>query len=274
MKKLLTAALLCLILHGAAMAEIEMYAANVGKGDAILLRCGEYACLIDAGKEKAEQAVRTAMEEMEIDALDAVFITHCDKDHTGGLKWLRKSEIEIRAIYASKFHPDKSTGKHQATKTAEKLGLAVQWLGRGDEIALGDSGAVLRVLAPEAEFPSNEDDNSLVMLLDSADGRILLGGDMEEAEEALLLTSGQDLRCDVLKVPNHGDSDACSERLLAACGAKVAVISTSTEEKPDTPDRALLQSLQAAKCETYITQDSDCGIYLRLNQGEISVEYR
>ena len=274
MKKLLLATLVCLLLWGVALAEVEMYTVNVGKGDAILLRTGGYTCLIDTGKDKAQPAIEAAMEEMNITALDAVFITHCDKDHVGGLKWLRKSDMEIRAIYASKYHPDKTAKKHQATKTAEKLGLEVGWLGMGDTVALGESGAVFRVLAPQKEIPGNEDDNSLVMLLDSPDGRILLAGDMEQKEEVVLLGSGQDLRCDILKVPNHGDTDACSTQLIAACAPRAAVISTSTEEKPDTPDKKVIKNLNKAGCETYITQESKKGVYIRLDGGEITAEYR
>ena len=274
MKKLLAAILICLLLWGVALAEIEMYTVNVGKGDAIILRTGNYTCLIDTGKDKAEEAIRAALNEMGIEALDAVFVTHCDKDHTGGLKWLRKSEVEIRAIYASKYHPDKTKKKHQATKTAEKLGIDVTWLGKGDEVILGDSGAVLRVLAPEKEIPGNEDDNSLVMMLESPDGRILLGGDMEQKEEVMLLGSKQDLKCDVMKVPNHGDTDACSTQLIAAAQPRTAVISTSTEEKPDTPDKKVIKNLEKTSCAVYITQNSQKGVFIRLNAGEITAEYR
>lgn len=274
MKKLLAAMLVLLLLWGVALAEVEMYTVNVGKGDAIILRTGGYTCLIDTGKDKAEDAIRAALDEMGVTALDAVFITHCDKDHVGGLKWLRKSDLDIRAVYASKYHPDKTKKKHQATKTAEKLGLEVTWLGRGDEVALGESGAVFRVLAPETEIPGNEDDNSLVMLLDSPDGSILLAGDMEQKEEVLLMQSGQDLKCDVLKVPNHGDTDACSRMLILSCNPKIAVISTSTEEKPDTPDKKVLKNLEKTGCETYITQNSNKGVFVRMNMGEITAEYR
>ena len=274
MKRIWAAILICLLLWGVAVAEIEMYAVNVGKGDAIILRTGGYTCLIDTGKDQAEASIRKALEDMNITALDAVFITHCDKDHVGGLKWLRKSDLEIRAIHASRYHPDKTRKKHQATKTAEKLGLEVIWLGQGDSVALGDTGAVFRVLAPQAEIPGNEDDNSLVMLLDSPDGRILLCGDMEQKEELLLLQSGQDLRCDVLKVPNHGDADACSAQLIAAAKPAVAVISTATEEKPDTPDKRVLKNLKSAGCQTYVTQDYAGGVYLKLDQGQVSVSDR
>lgn len=256
-----------------AMAEIEFTAAAVGKGDALLVRAGGYTCLIDTGKADAEDRLARVLDYYGIEALDAVFITHTDKDHAGGLKWLRKSDIEIRSIYASRYHPESSLKKHQAVKTAEKLGLEVQWLGAGDQVPLGDTGAVFRVVAPEAEIPNNEDDNSLVMLLDSPDGRILFAGDMELLEEMNLIASGADLKCDVLKVPNHGDQDACSANLIAACAPKVAVISTDAQEKSDTPDPRVLNDLDRAGCETFITQDCTLGVRVTLNAGEVHAEY-
>lgn len=255
------------------MAEIEFTAAAVGKGDALLVRAGGYTCLIDTGKADAEDRLARVLDYYGIEALDAVFITHTDKDHTGGLKWLRKSDIEIRSIYASRYHPESSLKKHQAVKTAEKLGLEVQWLGAGDQVPLGDTGAVFRVVAPETEIPNNEDDNSLVMLLDSPDGRILFAGDMELLEEMNLIASGADLKCDVLKVPNHGDQDACSANLIAACAPKVAVISTNAQEKSDTPDPRVLNDLDRAGCETFITQDCTLGVRVTLNAGEVHAEY-
>lgn len=270
---LLLAALALLIAPVSAHADVEMLAANVGKGDALLLRAGDYVCLIDAGKNDAQPAVEAALAHWQIDALDAVFITHTDKDHVGGLKWLRKSDIEIRAIYASKYHPESTKKKHQAVKTAEKLELELNWLAAGDEIPLGDSGALLRVLAPEREIPGNEDDNSLVMMLESPDGRMLLTGDMEHREEALLLTSDAALECDVLKVPNHGDGDACSAQLIRACGAQLAVISTSSDEKPGTPDEAVLKNLKGAGCEVFITQNCALGVLVTLRGGEASAQY-
>ena len=267
------AAAACLLAFGAARGEVELLAAAVGKGDAILVRAGEYVCLVDTGKSEAQEQLERALRQMGVEALDAVFITHTDKDHTGGLKWLRKSEIEIRAIYASRYYPESSEKKHPAVKAAKKLGLEVNWLGAGDLVSLGDSGAVLQVLAPQIEFPENEDDNSLVMMLDSPDGRVLLAGDMERAEEAQLLASGADLSCDVLKVPNHADGDACGPGLIAACAPSIAVISTDSAEKSDTPDPAVLKNLERSGCKIYVTQDCSFGVHVVLSGGAARAEY-
>ena len=273
MKRILICMLLALMFVASAEAQVRMLAINVGKGDAILIQTGDYTCLIDTGKKKKQENIEAALEQMGIAELDAIFITHTDDDHTGGLKWLRDGDIQIGAIYASAFHPETSAEKHQAVKAAEKLGLEVQWLQAGDTIALGNSGAVFNVLAPEYEIPGNEDDNSLVMMLDSPDGRILLTGDMELAQESVLLNAGYDLSCDVLKVANHADSDTTSRALINACGAKIAVISTSTAEKEDTPDPGVVRSLQNAGCEVFITQECTGGILVTLESGEAFAQY-
>ena len=267
------AAAACLLAFGAARGEVELLAATVGKGDAILVRAGEYVCLVDTGKAEAQAQLERVLSQLGVEALDAVFITHTDKDHTGGLEWLRKSGIEIRAIYASRYYPESSEMKHPAVKTADKLGLEVNWLGAGDAVPLGDSGAVFQVLAPVVEFPENEDDNSLVMMLESPDGRVLLAGDMEQAEEARLLASGADLRCAVLKVPNHADSDACGPGLIAACAPSVAVISTDSAEKSDTPDPIVMKNLEGAGSAVFVTQNCSFGVHVVLSGGAARAEY-
>ena len=268
----LLAGALTLLMCGTAQAQVELFAVNVGKGDALVVRAGDYTCLIDAGKEKAQDQLEVALKALGVEALDAVFITHTDKDHVGGLKWLRESGIDIRAIYASRYYPNTTEKKHPAVKAAKKLDLTVNWLGAGDSVPLGDSGAVFRVLAPAMEIPDDEDDNSLVMMLESPDGRILLTGDMEHVEEAALLASGADLRCDVLKVANHGDSDATSAALIAACAPSVALISTSSEEKPGTPDAGIVRNLQSIGCAVCVTQDASLGVRIALDGGRVAVE--
>ena len=268
----LLAGALTVLMCGTAQAQVELFAVNVGKGDALVVRAGDYTCLIDTGKEKAQEQLEVALKALGVEALDAVFITHTDKDHVGGLKWLRESDIEIRAIYASRYYPNTTEKKHPAVKAAKKLDLTVNWLGAGDSVPLGDSGAVFRVLAPEMEIPDDEDDNSLVMMLESPDGRILLTGDMEHVEEAALLSSGADLRCDVLKVANHGDSDATSAALIAACAPSVALISTDSAEKPGTPDAGIVRNLQGIGCAVCVTQDASLGIRVTLDGGRVAVE--
>lgn len=253
---------------------VELFAVNVGKGDALLVRAGDYTCLIDAGNPWNMGRVRTAMEMMDVEALDAVFLTHADSDHAGGLTWLADSDIPVGAWYASgTFVEVKKEEKHPIAKAAAKRGQSPVWLNRGDRVPLGDSGAAFSVLAPFQTFTDKDNNNSLVMMLESQEGRMLFTGDMELPQEAALMTLGDELSCAVLKVPNHADDDTVSAAFAKACAAQLAVIPTSTMDKPETPDPGVVARLEAAGSKCLVTQDADIGLWVKLSGGQASCEY-
>lgn len=251
--------------------DVWMYAVSVGKADAILLGVGDSVCLIDAGYARSRGKILAAMEQMGVDRLDAVFVTHTDDDHVGGLEWLAESDIEIGAWYASAMYTGiKKEKKHPAVKAAKLDGQSVNWLKAGDSVPLGS--AVLEVLAPSVLNTDKDNNNSLVMMLRSAQGSILLAGDMEFEQERVLLATGASLDCDVLKVGNHADDDTGSDTFILAARPSVAVISTDSAEKPETPDPRLVDLLQSAGAQVCVTQEATGGILVRLTEGVPSVE--
>ena len=245
---------------------LALFAVNVGKGDALLISSNGHSILVDTGYVWNMGGILEAMRYLNVDSLDAVFVTHTDKDHVGGLDWLSSSGIPIGAWYSSAEYADVSKeSKHPAVKAAALRGENVQWLRSGSVVTIGDMR--LDVLAPSVSS-DNENDNSLVMMLSSPDGRILLAGDMEFGEEALLLADHPDLNCDVLKVPNHADNDAASEAFLTACAPEMAVISTSSLEKPETPDPRILAVLEMLGTKVFVTQQATGGICIKLHNGD------
>lgn len=251
--------------------DVWMYAVNVGKADAILVGVDGHAALIDAGYAHSRGKILAAMKRMGVDRLDAVFATHTDDDHVDGLEWLAQSDIEIGAWYASAMYTGvKKEEKHPAVKAAKEDGQTVTWLKAGDSVPLGN--AVLDVLGPSVLNTEKDDNNSLVMMLRTSQGNILLAGDMEFEQERVLLAAGADVRCDVLKVGNHADDDTGSEAFLRAASPEAAVISTSTEEKPETPDPRLVNFLVAMGAEVAVTQEASGGILVRLQNGTPAVE--
>ncbi len=247
-----------------------MYAVSAGKADAILIGKGDTVCLVDAGYARSRGKILTAMEQIGAARLDAVFVTHTDDDHTEGLDWLAESGIDVGQWYASAMYLDVKEDKHPAVKAAAKRGQAVNWLKAGDTVTIGDMG--FDVLAPLSMATDKDDNNSLVMMLDSLDGSILLAGDMEFPEEKALLESGAPLKCDVLKVANHADDDTTSEEFALATAPKLALISTSTEEKPETPDARSVELLKSAGAQIAVTDECSGGILIRLEKGGLSVE--
>lgn len=269
MRKMLAVAsilVLSLALPSCAAARTRITAISVGKGDAILVETGDYTCLIDAGKPEAMGRIRRAFKELGVEKLDAVFLTHVDKDHAGGMDWLSKSGIQVDAWYASDFYFEYKEKDHPLVKA----GVDVTWLHAGDVIPAG-ADATLSVLAPINESTDEENDNSLVLMLETPDGRALLTGDMELPEEADLLASGADLSCDILKVANHGDGDATGADFVVAASPQVSIISTDAYEKPGTPDPEVVARLQSVGSAVYITQDASA-VAATLEGGKASAE--
>ena len=256
----------------AAAEEMSMLAFNVGKADCILLRSGKTTYLIDTARGKKWEQVEAWLGDEGVDHLDAVIITHTDKDHVGGLKKLLKSKISVDHVYTPAFyHPEDKENKENPTlKAASKQNVEVEYLKGGDELPL--DGGTLRVIGPISAAEDKEDNNSLVMVAEAAGGSILLAGDMEFPEETELLNAGVIPRADVLKVGNHGDDDATSTALLSAVQPKIAVISTSTEEKKSTPARRVIRALDSWSVKILQTQEAERGILVTIRDGDISAE--
>lgn len=253
--------------------EMSLYVLNVGKADSMILRSGENIYLIDTGRGSTMDVTESALKEEGITHLDAVIITHMDSDHVGGLKKLLKSDVTLDHIYVpAYFLQEEKDKENPAIKAAEKQGRETEILEAGQTLPLGEGK--ITVLGPISPATDKEDNNSLVLLAEAAGGSILLGGDMEFPEEAALLRAGVIPRADVLKVPNHGDGDATSEEFLRAVQPKIAVISTSTEEKETTPDPRIMELLEQMNVETCQTQDSRTGVLVTLRDGEAAVELR
>ena len=254
---------------------VYLFATNVGKGDALVLRCGDWIGLIDTGKTWARGRVDQALAVMgsSFRAEDSYRWTPCSSPTPttttpAGWNGWRRANRRWAALYAPAMYTGVKEGKHPAVQA---MGGA-QWLKRGDEVPLGDSGAVLKVLAPASKYTDKDDNNSLVMMLESPQGRMLLAGDMELPEEAELLNQGDDLRCAVLKVPNHGDDDTTSAAFANAAAAQLAVISTDSQEKPGTPDPGVVSRLEAAGSQVVVTEDSGLGILVTLKNGVATAE--
>lgn len=266
--------LLLLLLPTACTAEapeqtMTLYAINVGKADCLLLRSGQSAYLIDTGRAETWGAVSAALRQLGVTELDGVIVTHTDQDHSGGAWALAQSSVKVKHWYASKYYADVKESKHPVIKAAALRNEAVVWLAVGDVLPL--DGGSLTVLGP-VRPNKKENNNSAVLLAQTAAGSILLTGDMEEPEETELLAAGLITPCTVLKVGNHGENDATTAALVSVVKPQIAVISTNTMEEPDTPAPRVMKLLAQAGAQTAVTQDAPSGLLVTVADGRARVD--
>ncbi len=207
--------------------------ADVGAGQAVVLRLPEgQTILFDAGSLRTSAA--TALSEMlwaeHVDRLDAVVISHLDRDHCNFVPNLARRFDVARIILARAG--ELKAGAAQVREGVKAVKLPVL-LAEGDRIEAGD----LRcdVLHPDARFVHDpglpENEKSLVLLCRFKGLSFLLTGDIQgRAMERLCHEYKGRLRADILLTPHHGRYDPALDDLLALVRPKLAIVSGGEDD--------------------------------------------
>jgi len=244
MRKALIFLLLALFLCGCGgeepSSELEILFFDVGSADAFLLRTAESAVLIDCGTNKEGKALAAWLTENGITRLDALFITHFDKDHVGGADHILQN-LEVAAVY----EPDYAADSKQVTQYREALrasGARLHTLYKNAALSLHGVDYIIDV-ANEAYYGEDEEnDFSLVISVRHGENRFLFAGDAERPRLEELLQEGK-LPHDLLKVPHHGRAEKNSAAFFSAVAPRYAVITSSDEEPEDAEVVAALESI-------------------------------
>ena len=243
-------------------AGLEIHVIDVGKADAILVRCQGHAGLIDTGaggdgEDVADYLLRHGVKELEF-----VLLSHNDSDHIGGLPTVL-GELAVDTLYQGELSVKEPSLEGAAMDRAlsgwegERRTLA-----RGDSFSLG--GASFSVLGPCRAYESSND-SSLVLRLEFGEVSALFCGDIEATAELDLVKSGQELQADLLKVPHHGSATSCSQRFVKAVMPQLAAVSVGPDGN-QLPRAEALEQLEAVGAQIYRT-DTD-GSLVFSSQGE------
>jgi len=209
--------------------------------------------VIDAGEEDDGEEITGLLREKGIPHLDALILTHFDKDHIGSVEAVLDA-VTAEAIYLPDYEKDSKLYK-AALAAIERSGAAVHPLQSDADLTLGELDFSISVPKNIAD-PENDNDHSLVIRLAYGEKRFLFAGDAEAERLPELLNEGE-LACDVLKVPHHGRYNESTEAFLAACKAKKAVI-TDSDKSPAEP--VVLNLLMEHGADVYQTRNGDVRI--------------
>lgn len=192
---------------------LEVVMIDVGQGDSLLILTPEdHAVLIDAGPrgetfDAGERVVLPYLLNRGTGHLNALLITHEDKDHIGGVRavlktiptdWIGVPDVGER-LENDEWQQGLPLGLSRESEKLRKLKA-------GDRIELG-SEVWLDVLGPTRILEgthSDSNNNSLIVKLNYLGRSVILTGDMEEEEMAEVFESGANIDGDIFKVPHHG----------------------------------------------------------------------
>ncbi len=209
-------------------------------GDALILYDGKEAVMIDTGVKKDAALLLTALRDRGITHLDALILTHFDKDHIGGAAAILK-ELEVKSCYMT-------AGKEESMEYAalfEALsGIKTQAVTVTKEEHLKAFGSDLVIYPPLTDtFEKDKDNNmSLITSLTGPGCSLLFMGDAQKERIDEYLEKQYDgTSYQFLKVPHHGRDEKPLKKLLGYFIPETAVICSSDEEPEDAACVALLE---------------------------------
>jgi competence protein ComEC len=220
----------------------ELTMLDVGQGDSILVRDGDRAILVDGGgwdgADLGGRVLLPALLGEGVHRLDALVMTHPDRDHCGGLVDIA-AYLAVDEIWTAPGWELKGC----AGRLLSLPGVRHRFLSRGQRLGLGRWR--LTVLHPEAEAHRATNERSLVLLAAVHGRRALLTGDIErQSEHELADCCSQELRADVLKVAHHGSRTSSTPAFLEAATPRLALISAGVRNVYHHPSPEVVARLQ------------------------------
>lgn len=238
----------------------EAHFIDVGQGDSILIRTPDRANFLwDAGSGSKSLKY---LEELGINQLDLVFVSHPHSDHINGLFPILDN-IPVKMVLLSK----EGEGELQEKLKAELDKRNIPYIGIGEGFTVKGETFSLQILAPPGDTSSwTLNDRSLVGKFTFGETDFLLTGDIEDKGRKNLKNKGN-LSSEILKVPHHGSANSLDKDFLDMVSPLVAIISVSQTNSYGHPSIITLELLREQGIWTLLT--SKQGSILVKSDGKI-----
>ena len=234
----------------------ELMVADIGQGNAVLVRTAGHALLFDAGprysleSDAGHRVLLPLLKALDV-RLDTVVLSHRDTDHVGGAAAVLA--MQPQAALLSSIEPDHPL---QQLRTAQRCEAGQRWVW---------DGVQLEILSPQpADYQASPPlkPNALSCVLRISDGThtALLVGDIEAAQEARLVAAWQGtdhLRADMLLVPHHGSKTSSTPEFLLAVAPQWALVQAGYRNRFGHPAAPVVE--RYAQAGTHLVSSPRCG---------------
>lgn len=225
---------------------------DVGQADAILVRQGGAVALVDCG---LDERVVSALVRNNVHHIDAVFVTHWDEDHWGGLPDVL-DRFSVGTILVAADALDGAPAE-----VLNRPGVTYRQVARGDTVDIGAFRA--RVMWPFDTVDGEGNEDSLVLLLSYAQEgkslRVLLTGDAELDQEREFVQEAGDI--DVLKLGHHGSKVSVDKDLLETLKPELSIASAGEGNRYGHPSDVCIDAVR----------DAGSAFACTIEQGDITV---
>lgn len=235
---------------------------DVGQGQSVLLRSGQFLCLVDCGGDSYDSAGDIAADflgDYGVGRLELLVLTHFHADHANGVAQLLK-RVQVDTLAIPPATGEEEPLREEIISAAQEQGVEVLEVGEDTLLTLGQDRTI-QLYAPLGAGETNE--SGLTCLVSNGDFDTLITGDMGSDVEQQLLSHAALPDLEVLVAGHHGSKSSTSEQLLAATAPDYAFLSVGEHNSYGHPAQETLERLAAAGCRIYRT-DLQGNITLRV----------
>ena len=221
-----------------AAGEFELLAADIGQGNAVLVRTAGHALLYDAGPRYSRESdaghrVLVPLLRALGEKLDTLVLSHRDTDHVGGA-----AAVLAMQPQAGLLSSIEDTHELQQRRPGQRCMAGQRWQWDGVDFEILHPGP--------ADYEGRLKPNAMSCVLRISAGppqrrvHALLVGDIEAAQEKMLMNSAT-LRADFLLVPHHGSKTSSTAGFLDAVQPRLALAQTGYRNRFGHPAAPVLE---------------------------------
>jgi competence protein ComEC len=246
--------------------EFDLLAADIGQGNAVLVRTATHSLLYDTGpryslESDAGHRVLVPLLRAYDERLDMLLLSHRDIDHTGGAPAVLAMQPQAALLSSIEAaHPLRAQRPGQTCEAGR------QWDWDGVHFEL------LHPLA--SDYTAGLKPNAISCVLRIGNGRAaaLLAGDIERDQERALVQRGGLFAADVLLAPHHGSKSSSSALLLDAVHPRIVLVQAGYRNRFGHPAEEVVARYLARGVR--VVESARCGAahWTSIQPGDVTCE--
>lgn len=255
---------------------MEVHFIDVGQADATLIVQGDQVMLFDAATKSRGDELVEYIQNLGINYIDVLILSHPHDDHMGGTAKLLNSDIKVGKIYGPDIFElmdtEDSPGwyddmieaidridaqNNQGVDEGKQTSIWHFPRNSNGEFAKFNIGdAIVEFYAPLEDEYSDKNDYSICAKVSFGTIDIMFTADATSAVERALLEKGYDLDVEIFQASHHGSDTGNSKEFLEAMSPDVIVISCGMKNKYNHPIGSVMELYKEMSIPVYRTDES------------------
>jgi len=251
-----------------AAAQLKVHFLNVGQALSVLIQ-DEYGneLLYDMGNDADAPFISNYLKKAGVGSIEYMVNSHPHEDHIGGMDDLLKA-FEVDTVIMSNLTYETKAYKEVVDLLIQK-NIKVSDPVPGETYQVGSWS--FEIIGPMKTAYDETNNYSVVIKVTNGSQSVLLTGDAEVDSEHEIISSGSELKADILQVPHHGSGSSSSSQFIKQISPQYAVISVGSDNSYGHPDNLVVNRLELMGIKTYRT-DTDGTVVFTIDGGEIKAE--